>query len=183
MLCALPGPWGSRLSAAGGEPRPVYLGLGSNIAPKTNLPRAIRLLQETVTLIAHSTAWQNPAVGSDGPDFVNAAALILTDQMPQTLKEKLLRPLEARLGRVRTAHKNAPRPIDLDILIDDGALVDANIWKYAHLAVPLAELYPDYTQSTTGLRLADIAKQLAHPTRMYPRPDILQKTLRVRLNP
>lgn len=164
------------MSAAGSDRR-VYLGLGSNIAPEVNLPLAIRLLREAVPLVAHSTAWQNPAVGSDGPDFVNAAALILSEEDVPALKTRLLRPIEARLGRVRSAFKNAPRPIDLDVLIAGGVVIEAHIWTLPHLAVPLAELLPGYTQETGGLRLADVASRLGQPTHMYPRPDILQKSV------
>ncbi len=72
----------------------------------------------------------------------------------------MLRPLEARLGRVRNQDKNAPRPIDFDIITVDGQLYDPLLWQYSFRAVPVAELLPDLS-SETGERLAEAARRLA----------------------
>jgi 2-amino-4-hydroxy-6-hydroxymethyldihydropteridine diphosphokinase len=154
----------------------VYIGIGSNINPQKNIPLALDLLRGAVKILAVSTAWQNPAIGSDGPDFINAAVLIETAIPPAELKNGILRQIESQLGRVRTPYRNAPRPIDLDILMVDGVVQDEAVWKRPHLAVPLSELVPDYPHPGTGETLVAIAKQLANPTRMYPRPDILQRS-------
>ena len=53
----------------------VYLSLGSNIQPEVNLPRAVELLQEYGKFIKVSRAWESEAVGSDGPNFLNACVL------------------------------------------------------------------------------------------------------------
>lgn len=164
-----------KLSGAGQGKRKIYLGIGSNIGPAKNIPKALELLQHEVRVAAVSTAWQNPAVGSEGPDYVNAAVTLLTDLSPGKLKERILRPIESRLGRVRTQSRNAPRTIDLDILGTETAVIDKTIWQHAHLAVPLAELDPGYTHPETGESLLVAAKRLAMPTRMYPRPDILKR--------
>lgn len=65
-----------------------------------------------------------------------------------SLKAQVLHPLEAALGRVRGEDKNAPRTIDLDLLVFDGQVLDEHIWDYPHLAVPTAECEP-------GLRAPD----------------------------
>ncbi len=132
-----------------------------------------------MNLAAHSTAWQNPAIGVDGPDFINAAVLVLTRNNPSALKYEILRPLETQLGRMRSSHTHAPRPIDLDLLITDGEVMEPDIWRLAYLAVPLAEIFPDCTHPITGEKLSSIAKKLAQPTKIYPRPDILRKTTRI----
>ena len=95
----------------------VCLLLGSNLQPETNLPRAVSLLQAQVTLLQASAVWETLSVGSGGPNFLNAALLVSTSLTALSLKEQVLHPLEARLGRVRTADKNADRPIDLDIIL------------------------------------------------------------------
>ena len=61
--------------------------------------------------------WETPPVGSRGSNFLNAALLIRTTLTSGLLKSLVLRPIEIQMGRVRTANKNAPRPIDLDILV------------------------------------------------------------------
>jgi 2-amino-4-hydroxy-6-hydroxymethyldihydropteridine diphosphokinase len=77
-----------------------------------------------------------------------------------TLKVQVLRPIEARLGRQRSQDKNTPRTIDLDILMFDDEVVDAHIWDYAHLAVPLAECFPTLAQPSNNLCIKEIAQEL-----------------------
>jgi 2-amino-4-hydroxy-6-hydroxymethyldihydropteridine diphosphokinase len=121
----------------------AYIGLGSNINPESNLPLAVAALNERVAILCVSSVWRAPALGTDGPDFMNAVAKIETEFSAKELKSKILRPIEAELGRVRGINKNAPRSIDLDILIFDREIKDPHIWDYAYLIVPLAECLPD----------------------------------------
>lgn len=120
----------------------VCLLLGSNIQPEQNLLRAAALLHQYFPILGVSSVWQSAAIGSDGPDFLNAAVVVQVVCSRGTLKEQFLRPIETSLGRVRTADKNAPRTMDLDILMWDGSLLDENLWRFAHLAVPAAEVLP-----------------------------------------
>ena len=113
-----------------------------------------------MTILRASSVWESPAVGSHGPNFLNAALLCQTSLAAEALKWQVLRPLEARLGRVRNQDKNAPRPIDFDIITVDGRLYDPLLWQYAFRAVPVAELLPDLI-SETGERLAEAARRLA----------------------
>jgi 2-amino-4-hydroxy-6-hydroxymethyldihydropteridine diphosphokinase len=113
-----------------------------------------------VTVQAVSRIWKTSAVGSPGPDFLNAAALIATVFSEAQLRKEILRPVESMLGRIRTHDPNAPRTIDLDILMFDGVILDHQLWEYPHMAVPVGELIPDYIDRTSGNRAADIATQL-----------------------
>ena len=133
--------------------------LGSNVNPEKNLPEALRLLQGRMVLKKSSSVWKSPAVGSSGPDFLNAALLMETGFSANQLKEEIIRPLEAELGRVRTEDKNAPRTIDIDLIIYDRQLIDISLWQMAHIAVPVAELLPDF-RSESGARLEDVAYRL-----------------------
>ena len=151
----------------------VYLSLGSNIAPEENLPRALRLLAERVRVLGVSRVWQTPPYGTQGAPFLNAAALIETALPAERLKREILRPIEAALGRVRGPDKFAPRPIDLDILLYSGCLPDPEVWERPHLAVPLAELLPDYENPRTGEHLAEAARRLLPPAGFFPRPDVV----------
>jgi 2-amino-4-hydroxy-6-hydroxymethyldihydropteridine diphosphokinase len=151
----------------------VFLGLGSNIHPEQNLPRAVSLLKQVVKIEAISTAWHTPAVGAPGPDFLNAALLIRTSLSSQDLKKNVIRKIEAQLGRKRTAEKNAPRTIDIDILIFDNQVIEPEIWDRAFLAVPLSELAPDLCDPDSGESLQRAAERLSQQTRIKPRPGVL----------
>ena len=151
----------------------IYLSLGSNIEPTKNIPWAVALLRQYVTVEAISKAWETPPIGSIGPYFLNAAVMIRTHLSLKALKNQVIREIEARMKRVRTIDKNAPRTIDLDILLYDNRIHDPHLWIYPYLAVPLAEILPDYAHSKTGETLTQVAAKLARGTRISARPEIL----------
>ena len=134
--------------------------LGSNIRAEENLRRAMQNLQTRVIILKASSVWKTVAIGSDGPDFLNLALLVSTRWDAVGLKAQVLRPLEAEMGRVRSVDKNAPRPIDLDIIIFDGKPVDRLLWMHAYRAAPVAELLPEVL-SDSGETLAHAAERLA----------------------
>jgi 2-amino-4-hydroxy-6-hydroxymethyldihydropteridine diphosphokinase len=150
----------------------VCLLLGSNIQPRKNLALAVDLLRSQVKIVRVSSVWETPAVGSPGPDFLNLAVLVITSLDAGSLKEQIIRPLEAQLGRVRSADKNAPRTMDIDIVLFDNQLLDPNLWRFAHRAVPVADILPGY-RSDNGDQLKDIALQLAEKTPVHSKPDLL----------
>lgn len=138
----------------------VVIGLGSNINPDRNMLQAISLLEDSISILQISSVWRTQAVGSKGPDFLNAAVLATT-QLPITeLRHQILKPIEDSLARVRTADPNAPRTIDLDIIIFDGKLIDPSLWDYAHICVPVAELLPNLKNPLSGETLGTFAEKL-----------------------
>ena len=149
----------------------AFVALGSNIAPDANLPAAVRLLAARCTLLARSPVYRTPPQGfTDQPDFYNMAVKIETALSPAAFKQTVLADIERALGRVRDPHnKNAPRTIDLDIALWGGQALtygdrpwrvpDPDILRFAHLAVPLADLAPDYVHPETGTTLAQIARR------------------------
>jgi 2-amino-4-hydroxy-6-hydroxymethyldihydropteridine diphosphokinase len=145
--------------------------LGSNIQPELNIPKAINLLQEQLTILQASSVWQTASVICCYPDYLNLALLVSVSQTASALKEEIIRPLEAKLGRVRTDDKNANREIDCDIIIFDGQLLDPPLWKHAHRAVPVAQILPDY-RSEAGETLAQVAQHLADTTPIKLRSDV-----------
>jgi 2-amino-4-hydroxy-6-hydroxymethyldihydropteridine diphosphokinase len=159
---------------------PVFIALGSNIEAEHNLRRAVQLLAECCRLLAVSPVYETLPVGTtDQPNFLNAAALIETDLSPEVLKGDVLQPIERRLGRRRTADKNAPRTIDLDIAlygqrvfdVGERRIPDPDILRFPHLAHPLAELAPTLVHPETGETLGDIALHLGD-VGLTPRPDV-----------
>jgi 2-amino-4-hydroxy-6-hydroxymethyldihydropteridine diphosphokinase len=151
----------------------VILSLGSNINSSKNIARALELLNQQIDVQRVSSAWESHAVGSDGPNFLNAAVWVETPLEMMDLKRHILREIEANLGRVRTADKNAPRAIDIDILIFDEQLVEPAIWEHAFLAVPAAELIPDFQHPQTGEPIQHAAKRLALASQLKHRPEVV----------
>jgi 2-amino-4-hydroxy-6-hydroxymethyldihydropteridine diphosphokinase len=149
----------------------LYLLFGSNIEPEKNLVRALTLIQSLVNVTASSSVWESPAVGSSGPNFLNAALAIRTEMEVDLLRQQVLRPVEQALGRVRVADKNAPRTIDIDPIIYNGELLDAALWQYPHIAVPISELFPTY-RSESGSELKDVAAMLKQMQTFWLRSDL-----------
>jgi 2-amino-4-hydroxy-6-hydroxymethyldihydropteridine diphosphokinase len=139
----------------------AYLALGSNIDPEKNLYFAWATLNQTQRALKSSSIWESPPIGSKGSNFLNAVIHLETDCDYEDLKWKILRPLETKMGRIRTADKFAPRQIDLDILIFDGILLELNLWLHSYLASPCSELLPDLANPETGQPLSVIAEKIA----------------------
>ena len=153
----------------------AYLSLGSNIDAENNLPRAIELLRAAGEIVSISSVWETESVGFDGPNFLNACVLFLTPLQPVELKENIIRPIEAKLGRVRGEEKNAPRPIDIDIVLFDETPHNVQTWDQAFVVVPLAELVPEF-KTHSGETLSDFAKQLQGQVWMRKRADVIYPT-------
>src|SRR3972149_233754 len=103
----------------------AQIGVGSNINPLENIPKALELLKGYVTETGISPFYRSrPAGTTDQPDFINGIFRITTEAEPKRLKFSILRVIEGTLGRVRMADKNASRAIDLDILLYGSLVLD-----------------------------------------------------------
>ncbi len=99
---------------------PAGIGIGSNQdGPVEQIHVALQALadMEKTRLICASSLYRNPPMGPiEQPDYVNAAAMVLTRLLPRDLLTRL-QALELAQGRVRnTGQRWGPRCIDLDIL-------------------------------------------------------------------
>lgn len=150
----------------------VIFNLGSNLQAELNLPKAIDLLREYGHVTAVSSVWESESVGYEGPNFLNACVLFLTELEPASLKGQIIRPIEAKLGRIRSENKNAPRPIDIDIVLFDDKPFNMEHWNYAFVAVPLAELTSDFIHPFSGEALPHFSEQVQSRTWIVPRPDV-----------
>lgn len=152
-------------------PHQACILLGSNIEPERNIPKAVELLQDKLTVLKASSIWESASVDCCYPDYLNMALLVMTEKDAEQLKQQVLRPLEDRMGRVRTEDKNASRTIDFDIILFDGAVLDPALWQHAHRAIPVSELVPEY-RAASGETLKAIATRLAQTTPIQLRSDI-----------
>jgi len=141
----------------------AFIGLGSNLSdPKNQLINAIAALNAlpSVRLVKYSSLYGSAPIGYlDQPDFVNAVAELATDLSPRDLLETLLA-LELDFGRMRE-FVNAPRTLDLDVLLYDDlqyhehglTIPHPQLHLRAFVLQPLLEIAP--TIEIPGLGLAE----------------------------
>ena len=128
------------------------LGVGANLGdPRTAVRKAIEDLAQlpgTVT-VAVSSSYRSAPLDADGPDYVNAVVQVRTALSPDALLAAL-QAIEQQAGRERP-YRNAPRTLDLDILLygesrvdrDDLQVPHPRMWQRAFVVLPLAEIAPD----------------------------------------
>ena len=156
----------------------AYLNLGSNIRPEFNLVKAIELLQEHGQVLKVSGAWESRSVGAPGPNYLNACVLFASPFMQVELKERIIRPIEAKLERKRSRNKYSPRTIDIDIVLFDEKPYNERFWRFAFVILPLAEIHPDYLNPLTNERITQTASRLRREVWIEPRPVILSRFAR-----
>jgi 2-amino-4-hydroxy-6-hydroxymethyldihydropteridine diphosphokinase len=146
----------------------AFVSVGANIDPERNVVEALRLLSQRVRITGVSTFYRTKAVGRpEQQDFLNGVCKVATDLSPRALKFDVLRDIERRLGRVRTADKYAARTIDLDVILHGRAVLDEpdlripdpDIRTRAFVAVPLLQLAPDLRLPDTGEALATLVDE------------------------
>ncbi len=149
----------------------AIIAIGSNIERERNLPEAIRLLRRAshITVEKVSRFYESPSVGgpAGAPDFFNAAVLVCTELGPVDLR-MALRAIEQELGRERTDDPDAPRTIDLDIAYFGDVEIDHDGWVLPdplagtapHVAIPIAEVAPDWVHPSDGRTTKEIAKHV-----------------------
>ncbi len=150
----------------------MVIAAGSNVEPARNLPAALRRLERQLGVESVSAIYETPPVDAPGtPDFWNAALLVRSELPPARVKLEVLRPIEAELGRVRGDDPNAPRPIDLDLVLWSGGpledpeaglrLPDPDLAELAHLAIPASEVVPGWVPPGSGHTLAELAARFS----------------------
>lgn len=146
----------------------VYLALGSNLGDRrAHLAHALRRLATETDLTGLSPVYETAPVGylDQGP-FLNMVARVETDRSPERLLD-LVRVIERERGRERT-FPNAPRTLDIDILLYGDRIVDRpgltiphpRMAERAFVLVPLLALAPAATDPGTGEPLADALDRL-----------------------
>ncbi|MBI5889996.1 MAG: 2-amino-4-hydroxy-6-hydroxymethyldihydropteridine diphosphokinase [Nitrosomonadales bacterium] len=99
----------------------AFIGLGSNLAdPVAQVSHALDAMNglPQTRLLKRSSLYRSAPVGFlEQPDFINAVAKLETELAPRALLDALLA-LEHECGRTRE-FRNAPRTLDLDVLLYD----------------------------------------------------------------
>ncbi len=130
----------------------AFIGLGANLNdPQAQVLRAFAALDTLprTRLLARSSLYRSAPVGYlDQPDFINAVAQLETQLPPRELLDALLA-LERSNGRTRE-FPNAPRTLDLDLLLYNGlchhehglTVPHPHMHTRAFVLLPLLEIAP-----------------------------------------
>ncbi len=130
----------------------AFIALGANLEdPAAQVRAALADLTGSgdIALVAASSLYRTAPIGADGPDYINAVAAVDTPLPPAALLDRLFA-VEAHFGRTRS-YRNAPRTLDLDLLLYDDQVLDGpeltlphpRLHLRAFVLVPLAEIAPD----------------------------------------
>lgn len=140
----------------------VFLGLGSNIEPESNLRLALTELRRRFGAIRASPVYRSAAVGFDGPEFLNLVVQMNTDAKPASVHFEL-EEIHALAGRERGCEKYLSRRLDIDLLLYGELCINEppvrvprkDILEYAFVLKPLADLAPQCRHPVTGRTFAE----------------------------
>lgn len=130
----------------------AYIGLGANLG---DAPAALRAAVQALAalpgtqVLQCSALYRSAPVDATGPDYHNAVAAVRTTLAPHDLLAAL-QAIEAAAGRERP-YRNAPRTLDLDILLFGDLALDTptltvphpRLRERAFVLRPLAEIAPE----------------------------------------
>ena len=157
----------------------AVVALGSNVGDRLRQMEAAikaldRLLRTRVLAVSRFYVTDPFDVPEPQEDYLNACVKLETDLGAHVLLGACLG-IEAGMGKVRT-YRNAPRLIDLDLLLYDGeryndqdlTLPHPGILQRAFVMVPLRDLYPEGV--ALGLQFQQELEQVGEGTvRLYSR--------------
>ena len=129
----------------------AYVALGANLGDAAQTLRdALHSLDHApgLRLVKASSLYRTAPIESSGPDYVNAVAEVSTTLTAPDLLTAL-QAIENAAGRERP-YRNAPRTLDLDLLLYGSARIDSpqltvphpRMWERAFVLVPLKDVAP-----------------------------------------
>ncbi|MCD6059676.1 MAG: folK [Thermomicrobiales bacterium] len=142
----------------------AYIGLGSNLGDRmATLQTAVQQLESLGRVAEVSSLYQTEPVGYlEQPPFLNAVVALKTVLAPIDLLHAMLG-IERALGRTRS-FPDAPRTLDLDLLLLDDVILDTTELTLPHLRlherafvlIPLAEIAPEAVHPVSGKTIWDL---------------------------
>jgi 2-amino-4-hydroxy-6-hydroxymethyldihydropteridine diphosphokinase len=154
-----------------------FLGLGSNEGdPLRQIERALLELPERgVSLVRASSLYRTAPVGGPPQDwYVNAVAEVEFEGEPMELL-RVCRSIESLHGRKRQG-KNAPRTLDIDILLFGVRILDSPELTIPHprlrerrfVLVPMVEIAPDFEDPVSGLTMRELLSRCSDESAVLP---------------
>lgn len=142
----------------------AYLSLGSNLDPERHLAAALAALRARYGELLVSPTYRTPAVGFEGPDFLNLAVGLDTDEAPEALDAWLHR-LEDAQGRRRDVPRFSSRTLDVDLVLYDQRVLRGpgnlelprpDLARHAFVLKPMVDLAPELVHPVLGRTLAQL---------------------------
>ena len=142
-------------------PTIAYIGIGGNLGDaRATVEDAIARLAALpqTQLLRSSSLYRTAPIDSSGDDYINAVVQLSTTLTPSALLQAL-QGIELQHGRERP-YRNAPRTLDLDVLLYGQACIDSDALTVPHprmaqrafVLAPLLEI--DATVAIPGLGAA-----------------------------
>jgi len=152
----------------------AYIGLGSNMSDReANLSQAVRLVSQIAPVLAASSLYLTEPEGyKDQPDFLNSAVCVDTDVTAAKLLH-IMNGIEVQMGRERL-FADAPRVIDLDLLLFDEAIINQPGLEVPHprlhlrafVLVPMVEIAPKVVHPVLHKTMEELLAGLASDYRI-----------------
>ena len=142
----------------------AYLSLGSNLEPERHLAAALAALRARYGELLVSPTYRTPAVGFEGPDFLNLAVGLDTDETPEAL-DAWLHALEDAQGRRRDVPRFSSRTLDVDLVLYDQRVLRGpgnlevprpDLVAHAFVLKPMVDLAPGLVHPVLGRTLAQL---------------------------
>ena len=142
----------------------AFVALGANLGYTAQALRdALAALDGLpgIRVVRASSLYRTAPIQSTGPDYVNAVAEVSTTLNAMALLDAL-QAIEQQAGRERP-YRNAPRTLDMDLLLFGGARIDSprltvphpRMVQRAFVLVPLAEIAPALVSAAQLAAVAD----------------------------
>ncbi|MFC1846852.1 2-amino-4-hydroxy-6-hydroxymethyldihydropteridine diphosphokinase [Chloroflexota bacterium] len=146
----------------------AYLCLGSNMGDREdNLKKGLEYLSQRTRLTQKSSIYETePEDNPQQPHFLNMVCQVKTMLKAEDLLV-LLKAIERKQGRL-PGRKNAPRPIDIDILFYGDSIIDTKeltiphprLTRRAFVLVPLVEIAPALIHPVAKKTVTELLKEL-----------------------
>ena len=135
----------------------VYVGIGSNIDRESMIRSSLQRLRDSFGELTISPVYESEAVGFEGDNFFNLVAAFDTDLSVYEV-DAILTEIENAHGRDQQQPRFNPRTLDLDLLLYDSLIQDADdihlprtdIEEYAFVLYPLADIAADMLHPESG---------------------------------
>lgn len=158
------------------------LSLGSNLGDRlANLSEARRRIArlDTTGIVAVSRVYETEPV-EVAPEFADVAflnaAMAIESRLDPEEVSAALHAVESEMGRARVADRNAPRPVDVDIIYADGLHIATGTLVVPHprwaerrfVVQPLADIRPDLVIVSGGPTVKETLLSLPRKPEVIP---------------
>jgi 2-amino-4-hydroxy-6-hydroxymethyldihydropteridine diphosphokinase len=151
----------------------TIISMGSNVEPHKQLSKAVEVIGKEFRIRRASSRYLTQDVQERHPaqDFVNQVIEIETELSFSDLVRQL-KALERTLGR--QPGDKITVALDLDVLtygsevflVQGKHIPDPGMLKYRYIALPLAEMSPDFRHPANGMSIQDILEKITDGTQV-----------------